>query len=269
MSKNGVLVLAGILVIVVMIAGGCAGGITAPAVPTLVSPTDTQVIDDNALTLDWDDVVEPSEVTYEVQVDDSDETFDSLVVDESGLEVSTYTLESLADGSYYWRARAVDGTSQDNAGYWSTVWSFTKSAMAKSGDTVEVHYTGTLDDGTVFDSSIGGEPLQFIIGSGQTIPGFEQAVVGMKSGESKTITIPVDEAYGPYKEEWVLISDLSDIPADIDPQVGQWLSLDMGDGSQPLYVLVTEVTESTVTLDANHPLAVLDLTFDIQLVDIT
>jgi len=138
---------------------------------------------------------------------------------------------------------------------------------AKNGDLVSVHYTGTLDDGAVFDSSIGGEPLQFTIGEGQYIPAFEQAVIGMKPGESKTVTIPAAEAYGSYDEELVVEVELSDLPANLDPQVGQQLQGTLSDGSQ-LLALVIEVTESTVTLDANHPLVGQDLTFSIHLVDI-
>ncbi|MFM7424539.1 MAG: peptidylprolyl isomerase, partial [Elainella sp.] len=93
-------------------------------------------------------------------------------------------------------------------------------AQAKSGDTVTVHYTGTLDDGTVFDSSEGGEPLEFAIGAGNVIPGFEQAVIGMSPGDSKTATIPSDEAYGPYFEDRVLVVERQQIPADLPVDVG-------------------------------------------------
>jgi len=139
--------------------------------------------------------------------------------------------------------------------------------QAKSGDTVRVHYTLKLDDGTIFDSSSGGDPMQFTIGEGQLIPGFEQAVIGMKLGEEKTVKIPSAEAYGPYRDELVKVIDRTEFPADIEPQVGQQLELELEDGRQVL-VLVTEISESGVTLDANHPLAGKDLTFDIQLVDI-
>ena len=141
-------------------------------------------------------------------------------------------------------------------------------ARVKNGDVVSVHYTGKLDDGTVFDSSIGGEPLQFTVGDGQMIPGFEQAVMGMKTGESKTVTIPVAEAYGPYQAGLVYVIDRAEFPADLEPQVGQRLPVRLTDGSQAI-VSVIEVSESTVTLDANHPLAGKDLIFDIQLVEIS
>jgi len=138
---------------------------------------------------------------------------------------------------------------------------------AKKGDLVSVHYTGTLDDGTVFDSSVGGIPLQFTIGDGQYIAAFEQAVIGMKPGESKTFTIPSDEAYGPYDEELVVEVERSGLPADLDPQVGQQLQGTLPDSTQIL-ALVIEVTETTVTLDTNHPLAGQNLTFTVHLVEI-
>ena len=142
-----------------------------------------------------------------------------------------------------------------------------EAVQAKSGDVVRVHYTGKLDDGTVFDSSIGREPLQFTIGNGQVIPGFEQAVVGMKPSESITVKIPVAEAYGPYREELVFTRDRSAFPADLALEVGQQLHMSLPDGSE-VFVLVTGVSESVVTLDANYPLAGKDLTFDIELLDI-
>lgn len=140
-------------------------------------------------------------------------------------------------------------------------------AQAKPGDTVSVHYTGKLDDGTIFDSSTGGDPLQFTIGAGQIIPGFDQAVIGMNPGESKTINIPADEAYGPHHEEWVLAVDRREIPADFNPEVGQQLQVRHPDGRTTV-VMVTGVSEATVTLDGNHPLAGKDLTFEIQLIEI-
>ncbi len=140
------------------------------------------------------------------------------------------------------------------------------TAQAKDGDTVKVHYTGKLEDGTVFDSSIEREPLQFTIGEGQLIPGFEQAVVGMSPGESKTVEIPADEAY-PYREEMVLVVDRDQLPEDLQPEVGQQLQMRQPDG-QTILVKVIDVSELSVTLDANHPLAGKDLTFDIQLVEI-
>jgi peptidylprolyl isomerase len=139
--------------------------------------------------------------------------------------------------------------------------------QAKSGDTVKVHYTGKLEDGTEFDTSVQGDPLQFTIGAGQIIPGFEQAIVGMSPGESKTAEISADQAYGPHRSERVLVVDRGQFPPHIDPQVGQHLEIRQAD-NQTMNVVVTDVSDSDVTLDANHPLAGQDLTFDIQLVEI-
>lgn len=140
-------------------------------------------------------------------------------------------------------------------------------AQAKFGDTVKVHYTGKLDDGTVFDSSVSGDPLEFTIGEGMIIPGFEQAVVGMSPGDSKTELIPVDQAYGPHREDMVVIVDRAQMPPDMDPEVGQQLQIQQPTG-QAIPVVVTDISDAEVTLDANHPLAGEDLTFDIQLVEI-
>jgi peptidylprolyl isomerase len=139
--------------------------------------------------------------------------------------------------------------------------------QAKYGDTVKVHYTGKLDDGTVFDSSVSQEPLEFKIGSGSIIPGFEQAIVGMTPGDSKTEVIPAEQAYGPYVEEMVVIIDRQQMPPEIEPEVGQQLQIQRSP-DQIIPVVVTDVSGSKVTLDANHPLAGEDLTFDIELVDI-
>jgi len=140
-------------------------------------------------------------------------------------------------------------------------------AQAKYGDTVKVHYTGKLEDGTVFDTSLDRDPLQFTIGEGQLIPGFEEAVVGMNLGESKTTTIPADKAYGPHREEMVLVVDRNRFPVYLKPEIGQQLQILQADG-EAIIVTVTDVSESSVTLDANHPLAGKDLTFDIQLMEI-
>jgi peptidylprolyl isomerase len=140
-------------------------------------------------------------------------------------------------------------------------------AQAKTGDTVKVHYTGKLDDDTIFDTSADREPLQFTIGEGQLIPDFEQAVVGMNPGESKTIQIPSDKAYGPHHEQMVIVVDRSQFPADLEPKVDQRLQVRQQDGRE-FAVTVTDVTKSKVTLDGNHPLAGKNLTFDIQLTEI-
>jgi peptidylprolyl isomerase len=139
--------------------------------------------------------------------------------------------------------------------------------QAKMGDTVKVHYTGKLEDGTVFDTSTNRDPLQFTIGEGRVIPSFEQAVVGMNPGESKTTKIPADKAYGPHREELVLAVDRNQFPVDLKPEVGQRLQNRQADG-RTIVVTVTDVSESSVTLDANHPLAGEDLTFDVQLLEI-
>jgi peptidylprolyl isomerase len=140
-------------------------------------------------------------------------------------------------------------------------------AEAKNGDTVKVHYTGKLDDGTIFDTSADREPMQFTIGEGQLIPDFEQAIVGMSPGESKTVQIPSDNAYGPHHEEMVMAVDRKEFPDDLDPKVDQMLQVRQQDG-HTFAVKVTDVSEAKVTLDANHPLAGKDLTFDIQLTEI-
>lgn len=140
-------------------------------------------------------------------------------------------------------------------------------AQVEDGNTVKVHYTGKFEDGTVFDTSADRDPLEFTIGRGQLIPGFEQAVIGMSPGESKTVNIPADEAYGQHNAEMLTEVDRSQFPADLNPEVGQQLQLNRSDG-QTVVVTVASVSESTVTLDANHPLAGKDLIFDIQLVEI-
>ncbi|PLX22794.1 MAG: peptidylprolyl isomerase [Ignavibacteria bacterium] len=140
-------------------------------------------------------------------------------------------------------------------------------ATAKSGDKVNVHYTGSLGDGTVFDSSRERDPLTFEVGSGQVIPGFNDAVDGMDVGASVTVTIPAKDAYGDVREDFILKVKPTDIPEEITPEVGMELQLHQEDGGA-VPVKVTEVTEEHVMLDANHPLAGQDLTFEIELVSI-
>lgn len=143
-----------------------------------------------------------------------------------------------------------------------------ETAQAKNADTVKVHYTGKLEDGTVFDTSTDGdEPLEFTIGDGKLIPDFEQAVVGMKLGESKTIEIPADRAYGPYHDDFVFVIDRDQLPANIQLEVGLQLQFSQPDGRLQRATVI-DVSESSVTLDANHPLAGKDLIFDIELVEI-
>ena len=139
--------------------------------------------------------------------------------------------------------------------------------QAKVGDTVRVHYTGKLPDGTTFDTSLQREPLEFTLGQGELIPGFEQAVVGMSPGETKTETIPADQAYGVRRPEMVFEVDRGQLPPGLDPQVGQRLQMTQPNGAA-IPVVVIEATESHITLDANHPLAGKDLVFEITLVEI-
>ena len=168
-------------------------------------------------------------------------------------------------------------------------------AQAKTGDRVRVHYTGTLEDGIIFDTSEGssnqchddkggdecgcgsdagsdcgshtGEPMEFVIGAGKLIPKFEAAVIGLKVGQSVKVIIPADDAYGLRNEEMVAVLERSEIPAEINPQPGQQMEVILQDG-RPMPVLVTNVTDTAITLDANHLLAGCDLTFEIRLVEI-
>ena len=140
-------------------------------------------------------------------------------------------------------------------------------AKAKQGDRVNVHYTGKLEDGTVFDTSVGSEPLQFTIGEGEVIQAFEKAVVGMNPGELKTIKIIANEAYGLHREELMMVVDRVGFPANFQLEVGQHLQIRQEDGNL-FFVTVADVSAANVTLDANHPLAGKDLTFDMQLVGV-
>ena len=140
-------------------------------------------------------------------------------------------------------------------------------ARAKKGDKVKVHYTGTLDDGSVFDSSRKRDPFQFIIGENQVISGFEDAVIGMNPDETKTVKVAAENAYGPHLEEMVVALERDQFPEDLQPEVGQQLQVRRAD-DRNLIVRVTDVTETHVTLDANHPLAGEDLMFEIELVEI-
>ena len=139
--------------------------------------------------------------------------------------------------------------------------------QAQPGNTVRVHYTGRLDDGSVFDSSEGGEPLEFTIGQGQMIPGFEQGVVGMELGESRTVTIAADQAYGVYQPQGVIEVDRSEIPPTIQLEVGLQLQATGPDG-RPAQLTVIELSEDKVKMDGNHPLAGKDLTFEIEVIGI-
>lgn len=139
---------------------------------------------------------------------------------------------------------------------------------AKPGDTVRIHYTGKLEDGTVFDSSIDREPIEFTIGAGRVIPGVEEAVTGMAPGESKSATIPPEQAYGPRHEEMIATVEREQLPTHITPAVGQQLAVEQQDGRQ-FTVTVTEVSDRTVTIDANHELAGKSLVFDLELVEVS
>lgn len=140
-------------------------------------------------------------------------------------------------------------------------------SQAKSGDTVRIHYRGTLGDGTEFDSSAGRDPLEFALGGGQVIPGFDSAVDGMLVGDSKTVTISPEEAYGPRHEQLVQQVPRSTLPENIDPVVGMNLQSQSPDG-QVMNLVITGIEEESITLDANHPLSGQALTFAIELVEI-
>lgn len=139
--------------------------------------------------------------------------------------------------------------------------------QAKTGDTVRIHYTGTLSDGSTFDSSEGREPLEFTIGSGQIIPGLDAALPGMTAGDKKTVEVPADQAYGEPDPNARQAVPRADIPADIPLEIGTQLQVQTPQG-QVMPVTVAEVTEVEVILDANHPLAGQDLTFAIELVSV-
>ena len=137
----------------------------------------------------------------------------------------------------------------------------------KKGDTVLVHYTGKLSDGTVFDTSEGRDPLEFAVGSGQVIAGFDEAMIGMTVGQSKVVDIPVDKAYGERNEEMVINAPLDQVPPGLDLELGMRLEMG-GVNGELIRVVVTEITDSNIILDANPPLAGKDLIFAIELVEV-
>ena len=145
-------------------------------------------------------------------------------------------------------------------------------SQAKNGDTVKIHYTGKLADGFEFDSSKGSEPLSFTLGKGEVIPGFEKAVEGLAVGDTRTVEIPADQAYGPHRDEMVIKASRSEIPEDLELKVGGRLEgrsqPEKGQEPQRVIFTITGLSDDEVTLDANHPLAGKDLTFDIELVEI-
>lgn len=138
---------------------------------------------------------------------------------------------------------------------------------AKKGDAVAVHYTGRLEDGSVFDSSIGKSPLSFTVGDGNMIKGFDAALYGMVIGDKKTVTILAAEAYGERRQDMMIEVPLSQVPPDIQPEIGLQLTLQGPDG-RPMPVILVDMDEEKITLDANHELAGQDLIFDIELVSI-
>lgn len=141
-------------------------------------------------------------------------------------------------------------------------------SKVKEGDTVKVHYTGKLNDGSVFDTSRErNEPLEFTLGQGQLIPGFEKAVEGMDIGDSTTVEIPSDEAYGERRDDLELEVSRDELPDNIEPEVGMQLQMQQQQNGKAIPVQIKEVTDDKVKLDANHPLAGKDLTFDIELVE--
>ncbi len=139
--------------------------------------------------------------------------------------------------------------------------------MAKDGDTVQVHYKGTLEDGTVFDTSRGRQPLEFTLGAGNVIVGFDKAVNGMRIGETKTVTIPAAEAYGPRNDEMVLTVARDELPEGLEPSIGQQLQVTQPGGGTAI-VVVTDISGDSITVDGNHPMAGKDLTFELELVGI-
>lgn len=138
---------------------------------------------------------------------------------------------------------------------------------AEAGNKVKVHYTGTFDDGDVFDSSRSAQPLEFELGAGQVIPGFDQAIHGMAVGETKQVRIPEADAYGPYNPEMMFTTDQSQFAEGVTPQVGQQFQAETPDG-QPMMLVVKEVNEEGIVMDANHPMAGKDLNFDLELIEI-
>ncbi len=138
----------------------------------------------------------------------------------------------------------------------------------REGDRVQVHYTGKLQSGEVFDSSQGREPLDLTIGEGKIIPGFEQALLGMQTGDKKSFDLTPDQAFGERKDELVHVIQKEQIPSDIKLEIGMQLALE-GQQKEPIPAQVVDISESTVTLDTNHPLAGKDIIFEVDVVEIT
>ena len=140
-------------------------------------------------------------------------------------------------------------------------------AQAEAGDRVKINFTGKLEDGSVFANTADSEPLEFQLGEGNIIPGIENAVEGMNVGESKTVKVPPEQSYGQRHDELVEVVGRDKFPKDVEPQVGQKFEVSQQEG-QPMVVRVVDVSEQTVTLDGNHPLAGRDLTFELELIEI-
>ena len=140
-------------------------------------------------------------------------------------------------------------------------------ARAQLDDTVRIHYTGKLEDGSIIDSSVDRDPLQLTIGKGEVIPGIEETLTGMEPGETKTTTLSPDQAFGERRDDLVTTVERRWLPADLEPSPGQKLQVPRSDG-KPITVTVTDVNDATVTVDANHPLAGRPLVFEVQLVEI-
>ncbi|MDH3556231.1 MAG: peptidylprolyl isomerase [Deltaproteobacteria bacterium] len=141
-------------------------------------------------------------------------------------------------------------------------------AQAKAGDTVRVHYEGQLSDGTIFDSSLEREPIEFILGQDTVIPGFEQAVIGMEVGESKDISIPPEEGFGDYSEDLVVNIEKTILPPDINPELGMQLEVSSEEEETSRVFTIADIAEDSITLDGNHPLAGAEIAFKIELLEI-
>ena len=145
-------------------------------------------------------------------------------------------------------------------------------AQAKTGDTVRVHYEGQLSDGTIFDSSLEREPIEFILGQDTVIPGFEQAVIGMEVGESKDVSIPPEDGFGEYSEDLVVNIEKTMLPPDINPELGMQLEVSPEEVSSeeetPRVFTIADIAEDSITLDGNHPLAGAEIAFKIELLEI-
>jgi FKBP-type peptidyl-prolyl cis-trans isomerase 2 len=142
-----------------------------------------------------------------------------------------------------------------------------KRIKGRNGDSVKIHYTCKLANGTIIDSSVGNEPLEFTLGKGEVIKALEDAVMGMRVGQSKTVNVPAENAYGPHRLEWVLDVGRDKLPGDWNPEIGLYLEIPRGKGESSK-ATVTHVSQSTVTLDFNHPLAGKDLIFEISFLEI-